>query len=96
MSTKRKEIARLLTEGRSQNEVVLALRCSKRDVSAVARMIRDIGLDSDTIASFDEETIRHMVSPPKERASIYIKPDYENLAKELSRRGVTRKLLWHE
>ena len=96
MATKHTEIARLLEEGRSQNEVVVALRCSKRDVSKVAKMIKELQMGSDTIAALDEETIRHMVSPPKERVSIYIQPDFENLAKELSKRGVTRKLLWYE
>jgi DNA-binding CsgD family transcriptional regulator len=43
MVTKRKEIARLLIEGRSQNEVAASLHCSKRDVSAVARMVTHIG-----------------------------------------------------
>ena len=96
MTTKHTEIARLLKEGRSQNEVAIALHCSKRDVSKVAKMIRELQVGGDTIASLDEETIRHMVSPPKERVSIYIQPDFENLAKELSKRGVTRKLLWYE
>lgn len=96
MSTKRKEIARLILEGRSQNEVVAALHCSKRDVSAVAKAIKERGLNSNTIAGLNEEDFRQMVSPPKERASIYIQPDFENLAKELTKRGVTRKLLWYE
>jgi transposase len=96
MSTRRKEIVRLLEEGRSQNEIAEALHCSKRDVSAIARMIREKGLGGATLAGLAEEDIRRMVAPPKERVSGYVQPDFERLAKELSKRGVTRKLLWHE
>jgi transposase len=96
MSTKRKEIVRLLGEGRSQNEITKALHCSKRDVSVIAKMIQETGMDGDTLAELSEEDIRQVVAPPKEHESNYIQPDFERLAKELSKRGVTRKLLWFE
>ena len=96
MSTKRKQIVRLLGEGRSQNEVVEALHCSKRDVAAVAKMIKETQMDGSTLAELTEDDIRQMVAPPKERESNYIQPDYEYLAKELPKRGVSRKLLWLE
>jgi len=96
MSTKRKSIARLLGEGRSQNEVVEALHCSKRDVAAVAKMIKETKMDGGTLATLEEEDIRQMVAPSRERESNYIQPDFEYLAKELPKRGVTRKLLWLE
>jgi len=96
MNTKRKEIVRLLGEGRSQNEITQALHCSKRDVAAIAKLIKETKMDGDTLTMLTEEDIRQMVAPPKEHVSSYIQPNFEYLAKELSKKGVTRKLLWLE
>jgi DNA-binding CsgD family transcriptional regulator len=47
MATKRKEIVRLLLEGMSQRNICCAMHCSKRDVSAAARMVKVTGINKE-------------------------------------------------
>lgn len=94
MAVKRKRIISLLNEGFSQNDVVRMLGCSKRDVSAVAKMLKAQNISQEALANLTEGDIRQLVKPEVTRDDDYVQPDWEYLAKELSRPHVTRKLLW--
>jgi transposase len=96
MATKRKEIARLLLEGMSQRDICCAMHCSKRDVSAVAKMVKATGISKEALAELTEQDVRQLLSPTKQREEPYVQPDLERIASELKRPGVTRKLLWYE
>lgn len=94
IAVKRKRIASLLQDGFSQNDVVRMLDCSKRDVSAMAKMLRETGISQEALANLTEGDIRQLLTQEVERDDDYVQPDWEYLAKELSHPHVTRKLLW--
>ncbi len=96
MSVKRKRIIELLREGLSQFEITQALRCSKRDVSAMAQFLRNTDLDCEALAKLTEDDLRQLTSTRTESEDNYIKPDLDYICRELKRPGVTRKLLWYE
>ena len=96
MATKRKEIIRLLQEGVSQSDICQALHCSKRDVSAAARMFKDTGITQEALAAMSEGDVRQLLSTKELREAHYVEPDLDQISKELKRPGVTRKLLWFE
>jgi len=96
MATKRKEIIRLLREGVSQADICRALHCSKRDVSATARMLKDTGITGEALADLTEDDVRQLACHRDPAPTVYIEPDLERIARELKRPGVTRKLLWYE
>jgi len=96
MATKRKDVIRLLGQGLSQNEVCSALRCSKRDVSAMARFLKETSLQDEALADLSEADLRQLATNAEERESDYMQPDWDYLAQELTRPGMTRKLLWYE
>ena len=96
MAIKRKRIVELLMEGCSQSEVCAALHCSKRDVSKLAKLVKDNGIDAEALAELTEDDLRQLVLPKTESEDNYIKPDLDYIGRELKKTGVTRKLLWYE
>jgi len=97
MATNRRDIIRLLLEGVSQNDVCSALHCSKRTVSGCAKAIKEHDINQEMLADLAEDDIRQLFfAAPDARRDIYVEPDFEYVLSELSKPGVTRKLLWHE
>jgi transposase len=96
MAIKRKKIIELLKEGFSQSEVALALRCSKRDVSKMAKFLKDNDIDDEALAKLTEDDLRQITSTKTTCADIYVAPDLDYICRELKKRGVSRKLLWYE
>ena len=93
---KEKEILRLHFEGFSQREICRALRCGGERVNRLLKAARQAQVDWEALASLDDGDISDLLLPSLDDRSRFAQPDFEKLAKELCRAGVTRKLLWYE
>lgn len=89
-----REILRLHFEGMSQREICAALKVGHTRVSELVKAARVSGMRWEAAAIMDDRDIRELLLPKNTRECKYAKPDFERLAKELIRPGVTRKLLW--
>jgi transposase len=96
MALRRKRIIEMLREGFSQSDICAALHCSKRDVSRLAKMLKDIDIGDDALAALSETELRQLASPRSEREDNYVRPDLDYICAELRKPKVTRKLLWYE
>ena len=92
---KEREILRLHFEGMSQREICAALKVGHTRVSELVRAVRQAQIGWKAVGVMDDGDICALLLPSLTRESTYAKPDFENLAKELIRPGVTRKLLWN-
>lgn len=96
MALNRKKIIGMLKEGYSYSEICASQNCSKRDISQLARRLRNMDIDAGALAALSEEELRQLVTHSSERENNYIKPDLDYICRELKRPKVTRKLLWYE
>lgn len=93
-----REILRLHSFGYSQRRIEASVRSSHQTVKAViekaAQQNISWPLDDDITNSMLDELLsdKHNNS----RAKTYAEPDYENIHRELSKKGVTLTLLWEE
>ncbi len=93
----KKDIMRLLAKGVSQNEIAKNAHCSKRTVSMVAKAMRENGITEEDLPDRDEASIRQEYFPRKIRESGYREPDFEGIAKRLSKNTkLTLKYLWFD
>lgn len=98
------KIARYIEDGRlSQNQIVATLHVSKNLVSIVSKKMRENGWTAADVEVMSEEQRKKVFrredqkTPPIEKKeSIYARPDYEVLCKELLKPGVTQALLHEE
>ena len=76
------------------------LRCSKRDVSAAARVIREERLDAATVEALSDAEAERLINPPKEpkpKDDSYLQPDYDALVERKAKnRKLPVKLMWIE
>jgi len=93
---KEKEILRLHLEGFSQREICKALRCGHARVNDLVKASCSTGLTWEAVKSLDDSGIRELLLPSQDSRDTFALPDFESLAHEISRPGVTRKLLWYE
>jgi transposase len=96
MALKRKRIVVMLKEGYRQSEICTTLKCSKRDVSKLAKWLSDIDIGDDELAALSDSELRQLTSPERNSECNYVMPDLDKICQELARSGVTRKLLWYE
>jgi len=89
-----REILRLHFEGMSQREICAALKVGHTRVSELVKAARSSGIGWEAVGIMGDSDIRDLLLPKATRDSKYAQPDFERLAKELMRPGVTRKLLW--
>lgn len=94
---KLKEIARLRFDaGRTFTEIASAAGVARSTVQlAVQRMIA-AGLSWPWPEALDEVAIEARLFPSAPRPSVAPMPDFGTVRSELGRKGVTRRLLWHE
>lgn len=93
------DIMRLLAKGVSQNDVAKRLRCSKTTVSECARVMKENGMDAQTLTELDEASIRQGFFRRLERKpdDEYIEADYESVCRRLeSNRKLTLKEIWFQ
>jgi len=96
---KLKEVLRLrLTAGLSNRKIALITGIGKTAVSKHVGRAKELGLDWPKIESLAEEVIEALLYPPsgKERPGGQVAPEWDEVARELRRKGVTKRLLWEE
>lgn len=62
MSKKKRMLLMLLGGGMSQGDIAAVLRCSKRDASAAARVIREERLDAATVEALSDAEAERLIN----------------------------------
>lgn len=101
MSKKKKVLLMLLAGNLSQADIASVNHCSKRDVSAAARLLRERGLTAAEVAAMGDGEVEELLSPPSEPAERrdprYLQPDMKALVERKRRnRRLPVKLMWFE
>lgn len=92
-----KLILELRHAGMSRNAIADTRHMSRNSVGSVIHISDELGITYDAIADLDADTVYRMFFPDKHATEqLYADPNYEYIHKELSRVGVTLKLLWQE
>ena len=92
-----KEVARLRSFGLSQRMIAKQCRISRNTVQKFFELLDSKGLDYLQIKDFDDCLVQDLLENKKQKREIhYVFPDYEKLAVELTKPGVTMQLLWEE
>ena len=93
---KYKEILRYYNLGFSQRDIAQILGISRSPVSRVEDTFDALNLTWDEIKGLSDKEIDELLFPKNESISFYFEPDFSEIIKELSTKGVTKKLLWEE
>jgi len=96
---KLKEILRLrLQAGLSNRKIALCTGVSKSAVSKHVGRADELNLEWSMIEGMSEETLEGLLyaDDEKERAVGLVLPEWDEVARELRRGGVTKRLLWQE
>lgn len=95
---KNKEILRLLSIGMSQSDIAATLKTSRNTVRKVRNAANLVNLSWNDASRMDDDQIEQTLYPERSEKNpdIQTKPDFDVLANELPRKGVTKKLLWEE
>jgi len=96
---KLKEVLRLrLTVGLSNRKIALCTGVGKSAVSKHVARAEELGLDWRRVEAMAEEAIEALLYPPSGEAKPggQLVPDWDEVARELRRKGVTKRLLWEE
>ncbi|MEA4924057.1 MAG: IS21 family transposase [Syntrophomonadaceae bacterium] len=92
-----KQILELRAVGMSQRQIAFSRHMSKTSVGDVFRIAEQHGISYDDIRDKQSEEVYRLFYPDKcESMPVYGLPDYGYVHHELSRTGVTLKLLWKE
>lgn len=94
--SKYKEILRYDASGFSQRQIANMLKASRNTVSKTLSCAAAYGVYWREVKDFTEAEIEELLFGHKISESIQVKPDFEILAKDFGKPGVTRKLLWEE
>lgn len=93
------EIVRLHELSMSQRRISQQVGASRNTVSKVIKLVHKHQLSYHELAKRDKQQLEELFkpqSPKKPRHQHFTLPDYESLAKELAKPGVTMQLLWEE
>jgi len=92
-----KQILELRAAGLSLNNIARSRHMSKSSVSDVFQIALERGISFGDVKEMRPEEVYTLFYPDKHaEETIYSNPDYEYIHKELSKVGVTLKLLWKE
>lgn len=92
-----KLILELRKAGLSRNVIAATRSMSKNSVGDVIHLSEKLGITYDDVSDLDADTVYRMFYPNKYAIeNLYTDPDYEYIHKELTKVGVTLKLLWNE
>ncbi|GEN92365.1 integrase [Tetragenococcus koreensis] len=94
------EILRLHELSVSMRQINQSVGSGRNTVSKVLRMAREKQLTYHELSQWEEQRVeeffRSKATKSSQRQSHFVLPDYEQLAKELAKPGVTMQLLWEE
>ncbi len=91
-----REILRLKAAGLGDRRIAAAVGSSRSTVQGCLRRAREAGLAWPLPENVDEPTLYARLYPREAPRSTRPQPDFAEMHAELSRRGVTRLLLWQE
>jgi transposase len=91
-----REVLRLKAEGYSDRQIALSIGSSRSTVQECLRRAREAGLHWPLPSEVDESALHARLYRRSLPLSRTPQPDFAHLHRELSRRGVTRLLLWEE
>lgn len=92
-----KRILELKAAGMSQNTIAASRHVSKHSVGDVFHIADENGITYDSVADLTPEEVYRIFFPDRHSVEeLYEQPDYEHVHRELTRVGVTLKLLWEE
>jgi len=91
-----REVLRLKAAGVSDRKIAAAVGSSRSTVQECLRRAREAGIAWPPDESLDEQALQERLYRRRIPASIRPQPDFAHVQQELSRRGVTRLLLWEE
>ena len=92
-----RDVLRLDSMNKSLREIASILHCSKDTAAATLKRAKEAKITWETAEKMTDEQLKHRLYPARNRAVLSHDPEYmEYLEKELSKKGVTKKLLWTE
>ena len=94
--TQYRQILRLHSQGISQRSIAQSCQCSRNTVAAVLQRASAANLTWPLDVETDADLERLLFPEKQEQLSLRRMPDFEKVSKELTRSGVTIKLLWME
>ena len=94
--TQYRQILKLHSQGISQRSIAQSCQCSRNTVAAVLQRAGAANLTWPLDVETDADLERLLFPEKQEQASLRRMPDFEKVSKELTRSGVTLKLLWME
>ena len=94
--TQYRQILRLHSQGISQRSIAQSCQCSRNTVAAVLQRASAANLTWPLDVETDADLERLLFPEKQEQVSLRRMPDFEKVSKELTRSGVTLKLLWME
>jgi len=94
--TEYREILRLHSQGISQRSIADSLNCSRNTVAKVLQRAREMNIFWPLKPETTDSTLDKIFYPSTVSTSFRRLPDYESIHKEMSKSGVTLRLLWTE
>jgi transposase len=94
--TNYREILRLQALGMNKQETAASIGCSRNTVAEVLRRSKELKLSYPLPDEMTDAKLATLLYPSATSKPIYKMPDYEYVAKEMMRDGVTLNLLWLE
>ena len=99
MSKNKKILTMLARGGVSQNDITSILRCSKRDVSTAARVLKEHGLSLEDVEVMDAVAIDELLFPkaPRVKNEFYLQPELDTyVERKKKNRRIPVKQFWGE
>ena len=96
--TKYREVLRMSAGGFSQRVIASTLSMSRNTVASTLKRAREQNLDWEAVEQqrLSEKDIANLLFPDRKKESPYQIPDFEYMAKELKKTGVSLQMLWLE
>jgi transposase len=96
--TKYREVLRMSAGGFSQRVIASTLSISRNTVASTLKRAREQNLDWEAVEQqrLSEKDIANLLFPDRKKESPYQIPDFEYMAKELKKTGVSLQMLWLE